>query len=63
MSAFKKPASDLSLVSLPGEQVAVAIIDLLKTMWVDMTPTQKETWNDWLIEDQKAWRKFWKVGV
>jgi len=56
-------ASGLSLVSLPGEQVAVAIIDLLKTMWVDMTPTQKETWNDWLIEDQKAWRKFWKVGV
>lgn len=58
---FGEPSLDLA-VSLPGEQVAVAVLDLFKMFWSDMTPDQKQVWLDWMIEDQKAWRKFWKVG-
>lgn len=55
-------ALDLNITALPGEQVAVEAIRLIRDLWADMTPEQKTQILDWLIEDQKKWRDFWEMG-
>lgn len=47
--------------SLPGEQVAIAVIDLLRELWKDADPEQKKQIWTWWIEDMTKWRKFWKI--
>lgn len=45
-------------VTLPGEQIIVAVLNLWMKMLDGMTPEQKQQLAAWYIEDVKAWRTF-----
>lgn len=48
-------------VMLPGEALAIAVVELIREIIKSQTPeVQKQMW-DWYVEDAKKWRKFWKV--
>jgi len=54
--------SDIKLgVTLPGEQLAISVVELIREIIKSQPPeVQKQMW-DWYIEDAKRWRKYWKV--
>jgi hypothetical protein len=47
--------------TLPGEGIAIAVIEMLTALWKDAGPEQKLQMWDWWIKDMERWRKFWKV--
>ena len=51
---------DLS-VSLPGEQLAMKMIDLVIEISRGQSAAQKKKMWEWVIADIERWRKFWGV--
>lgn len=47
--------------TLPGEGIAIAVVELLGTIWKDATPDHKIQLWDWWIKDMERWRKLWKI--
>lgn len=46
-------------VSLPGEQLACKLVDLVIEISQGMSAEQKRQLWDWIIRDIARWRKFW----
>ena len=53
---------DLKIAAtLPGEGIAIAVVNLLSVLWKDASPEHKLQLWDWYIKDMERWRKFWKL--
>ncbi len=45
---------------LPGEALAVATLEFIKSVIDGQPPEVKKQLWTWYVEDVKAWREFWK---
>lgn len=54
------PSTKLS-VTLPGEGLAIALIELVRELSAGQSAAQKKKMWDWIIADIERWRVFWGV--